>query len=216
MAVAFFSLLACGGVVLVLLNPDGSFTRPFLAAAMVGGAFGFFAILGVLLLVSHHRVRLYTSNAAIRYTGLLGTRTLPLDEIIRAVWRNYQRGGSLTLHTPETGFTICFGQFEDARELVQFCRATLPQEVQERYEKFEAANVPDSIAFRHRQNREQSRLIAALPVAVLAFGALLLWDPRAGVGRAFGGPLVLLIFLGVSALYWRLRAGRTAANVNDV
>lgn len=209
----FFSFLTGAGIALPLLNPDGSFARPVVWAIICGSVGVGFTALSAYLLLAYRRTRLYAAVTAIRHVGVFRSQTVSLTEVRRAVWRGWPvGGGSVVLHAAGRRLSVHFGNYADPWQLAAFFREGLPPAVQQRYERFEAANVPDSRAFRRRQDREERWLISLLPAACLGLVALVLWDPWDGwVRSCIGPPLGLLLVQGVRALCSRWRAGHAAA-----
>jgi hypothetical protein len=206
-----WTCMAGTGIVMSLLNPDGSVSRPVLAAVFCGCFFGAFALLSLYLIVAYYRTSLSTSDATIRHHGVLGSKTLPVTDITRAVWRSWPRGGSLVLHTTDERLAVEFGPYEDSRDLAAFMRATLPEEVQEGYERFASTYIPASGAFARSRNREQQFFLALLPIAAVALTVLAFWNPH-DIRSWFAVPLAFAIVLGVRALYQRWRATGSAAD----
>ncbi len=148
----FFSALAVCGFALPLLHPE-DVHHPLLAATPSASCFGSFAVLSGYLLVASYRVRLVISKAVICRQGVVRYRTVPLAQVTRAVWRGWPVGGRLTLFTNDSRLVIHLGNYTEPWQLSSILRHTLPLEVQERYARYEAACVPASDAFCHRQGR---------------------------------------------------------------
>jgi hypothetical protein len=173
----FFPLATAGGIVVPLVNPDGSFARPILFAIISGLFFGGWTLLSVYMLVACRRERVYASGEAVRSVGVFRSKTVLFAEVSRAVWRCRPRGGSVVLHTAEGRLAIGFANYEGGKELAAFIRAALPTELQTNYDRYESTNVPASRVFQDRQRRDRRTAAVLQPVLGVALLALAFWDP---------------------------------------
>jgi hypothetical protein len=206
-----FGLMTGAGIALSLSNADGSFRHPVLFAIVSGCVFGSCWMLSLYLLIAYRRARLGVSKATIRHDGVFRSKTMPFAEVTRAVWRGWPRGGSLVLYSSCDRLVVHFGNYANAVELAERLRATLPAEVQERYQRFESACVAASAAFNRRRYREQWFFIGSLPVLGVAVAVLVLWDPH-GIRQWCAAPIAFMIVMGLQALFPRWRAGGIGAS----
>jgi hypothetical protein len=209
-----FSVGTGVAIALPWLVPDGPVSpvlsiSPGLFATISACFLGSFALLALYLLLACLRTRLTTADGVIHHVGVFRSRTLLLAEITRTVWQGWSKGGGLVLYTTDDRLVVHFGNYTNGWELAAFFRTALPAEVQERYERFEAAWVPGSEAFRHRQDREQLFFIGLLPVIALGLAVLVFWDPY-GLRPWCGAPMGFTMVMGVRALYARWRQGKAA------
>jgi hypothetical protein len=209
--------MAVAWIWIPLANPDGSFARPVTAAVICGCFWGGFAVLSVFLIVDYRRSRLYVSEAAVEAVGVFRTRTLVLADVTEAVWRGWPRGGSLVLRGLAGRVAINFASYADGSELAQFFRETMPPDVQRRFERFEADNIPGSEAF-ERRHRWERRLVPVIRVMMPFLGAALIacgvWWPEENTPHRWvngiGGGFVLLFGLGQLVTHWRSPPSPTA------
>jgi hypothetical protein len=175
----FFAVAGIVSSVAAFLNLDGSFLYPVPTAIVFAAFWSGFTLLGVWLILAYSRERLFVTPRLVRSTGCFSIRELQLTEVVRAAWKPILRGGGLVLYGLTGKITIHFGNFPATEqvELIDFFRASIPQDVQERWDRFEACCVPHSPSFHKRQDRDRLRSYILMPIFGLALIALSVWDP---------------------------------------
>lgn len=144
-----FAGVACTGCFLAfgllssltaLWNVDGSFARPAQAALFFGLFWSAWVLLGVYITAAAVRERLYVSPRRIEKVGCLRTRTMQLEDVSSAQWRQIPRQGSLVLRGRNGKLTLEFGNYgtADRRELIARLRDYLDEHLQEGWAEFEA------------------------------------------------------------------------------
>src|SRR5262249_16233914 len=123
----------------------------------------------------------------------------PPGPVGRPVWEGWLGGGGVVVYGNGGRRSVWFANYADLLDLAAFFRSALPAEVQERYERFEAACVPTSAAFRRSHDRQDRCFIALLPVTALALLVLALWDPW-DLCPWRAAPLAFTLLMGVRAL----------------
>jgi hypothetical protein len=177
LATPFFFGMGAFSTIAALLNVDGSFRYPLPTALIFGSFWSIWTLLGVYITLAYFRERLYVSDEAVRVVGCFRTRTVQLSRVGRAVWRAFPANGSLVLYGDGTRLVVDFGHFPAARGLlIAFFRRSLPEPIQEGWQRFESYFVPGP-AFLQRRQRE-GRIANLVSVGCgVGLIALSLWDP---------------------------------------
>lgn len=136
---ACFIPMSVAGIWLPFANPDGSFVHPGRAAMIGGGIFGVFAVLSAYVLLASGRMRITVLPTEVQITGAFRARAIRLADLVRARWRVFPAGGSLVLHAPAGHAVIEFASYDGGDELCALLRRTVPERIQEDYQRFEAA-----------------------------------------------------------------------------
>ncbi len=204
-----FSFMAVLALALPWLQTDRPVVYPILFITIAFGAFCAFAAGNLYLIVAARRSRVCTSAGIVTIQGVFRSVTVPLADVTSAVWSGWPVGGRLALYTHDRRLVLHLGNFANAWELASFFRSALPLDVQERYERYEAACVPGSEALARRQAREDHFFIALLPLMFIGLVVLVLWDHH-GLRGWLAAPAFLTLVYGVRSLYSRWRARRGA------
>ncbi len=126
----------------------------FIVSACFWGAW---TIFGVFCVAALCRMRIFISSKVIQVVDVFRTHNITLAEVTRAVWRAWPPGiPCLVLRGPFGRVVVGFNDYVNGRVLVWFFRNAIPQEVQHRYERFEATHVPSSVAYKHAHYRERA------------------------------------------------------------
>jgi hypothetical protein len=72
--------------------------------------------------------------------GVLWLRTARFEDIQRVRWRRWPEAGSVVLYAPSARIAIHFANFtpEDRREIIEFLRQSIAEDVQEAWSRFDA------------------------------------------------------------------------------
>lgn len=135
---AFFAVALVGSVALALGNPDGSFPRPILFAAVFGLFWGAFTLLSAWILADYYRSRLVVSRDGVVQVGVFWSTGIEFDEVQEARWRAIPVGGRLKLRDRRARMTIHFANLPNAvrADAVERFRSLIPMERQVGWEEF--------------------------------------------------------------------------------
>lgn len=182
-----------------LLNPDGSFKHPMLAAVVFSSGFGLFSLTGWWLLLTYYRYRLLLSSTSIRQVELFRSHAVSIQSIHEAKWRLRPRSGSIAISFPEGKVKIEFDPFTraDRQRIISFLRDQLPAESHRNWEAFHErflAPNPD-------RDRQQIRATQILSLVVLAFAVTFVLAGSIGLG----GRYFVYSALNLAAFVWARR-----------
>ncbi|MHC4875156.1 MAG: hypothetical protein ACYTGL_01580 [Planctomycetota bacterium] len=197
-----FVAMGTFSVVVALVNEDGSIARPLLAAFLFGVFWSAFSLLGILLLVTHHRYRLFLGEQRIKQVGCIRSVQVAIDDIHSAEWQTHPPAGSLRVNTGHERFRIRFESFSAAdRELViTFLREHLAADCQQGWPRFHDQFLTDNPR-RSRHQRQMKRLLSLLLFVFAVVFAI--------VGlRGHGIHYMVISFVNIAASLWILRRPR--------
>jgi hypothetical protein len=173
----FFLAATLSSIWVALANADGSFAHPVTAAIVFGCFWGSWSLLSLFAVVAYFRMSAFAAEGVVRVNGVLRRRTVVLAEVTRARWRGWPLGGSLVLYCRAGRVALGFGNYGGGQELARLFRDTLPADVQQGYERFEAMLAPDSEAFRRRAARERRIATVLMPICAAVLIGYAIWDP---------------------------------------
>ena len=109
-----------------------------LGSLVLGGFWGFWVVLSVMLLLSYYRESLFVDDGKIIQTGVFRRREIALADIVSVRWRIVPVGGSVVLRSSADKIKVTFDNFEleQRRWLIQLFRHSLPQSIQQDWERF--------------------------------------------------------------------------------
>ncbi len=199
-----FVAMGIFSVVVALMNEDGSIARPLLAAVLFGVFWSAFSLLGILLLITHHRYRLFLGEQRIKQVGCFRSIQISIDDIHTAEWNTHPPAGSLLVNTSDKRFRIRFDSFTaaDREVVITFLREHLAADCQQGWPRFHERFLTDNPR-RIRQQRQIKRLLSLMLIVfavVFAIAAL----------RGHGIHYIVLSIVNVAAFVWILRRPRTS------
>ena len=95
-SVVIFGLMGVGSVTAAILNVDGSFRNPILAACIFGGFWGCLCLVGLWMILIYYRHELHIDSGNVSHRGGLMTGSVCLSRLTCATWKSFT--GCLTLH----------------------------------------------------------------------------------------------------------------------
>lgn len=154
-SVVVFSLMGSASVIAAILNVDGSFRRPLLAACIFGGFWGCLCLVGVWMILIYLRHELHIDSGNVRHRGGLFSGSVCVSRLTAATWKSFTREGSLTLHESSGSVKVAFGNYtyEERRELIRFFREALVACDQQGWEQFEKRCLPPQVEYRVLQKK---------------------------------------------------------------
>ncbi|MEX0716926.1 MAG: hypothetical protein WD066_10075 [Planctomycetaceae bacterium] len=184
-----------------LWNIDGSFTRPLLAAAVMGGFWSFIGLGGVWMIAASVYERLYVSRDCIRMTDVFRSRAMKLDELNHARWRRLR--GNLVLRDAAGRVVVHFANYAQRLELIQLLRDRIDRGLQEDWDEF-ASQFLRSRDEARRDARRAFRLYAAV---LFAFAAVFAYVAIANRPDERGYLLIVGVNVagGIACLLWARR-----------
>lgn len=183
MTTVLFLAFAIASVTAALLNIDGSFKRPILAAVIFGGCFSGFSLIGIAALFEYQRYRLFLSDSEIKQIGLIKSSSVKIGDIHSAEWRTHPQGGSLLINSAETQLKIRFGQFvaTDRNSMIDFLRNHISVDCQQNWDAF----CERFLARKPERMRQQVRTRRMLSFCLLGFGVVFAIAGVVGLGKRF-------------------------------
>jgi hypothetical protein len=171
-----FLAIGGGSVVAAVLNIDGSFRRPILAAVVLDVFWSGWVMLSLLLLAAYYRSRWWVADEGLAVRGVFRSRAIALDELEGAWWRRWPAGGSLVLRDGRQRVVLDFGNLsrEDREAVVRHLHEQVPLEKQHGWDRFDecrdarccgAVSGPVCFASPRGPPRAESRSEGLLPLA---------------------------------------------------
>ena len=202
-ALAF--VIGVAGVLVALLNPDGSFYRPIAAALLWCILWSGFGWYGVWLVAAYRRERVYLSDDFIRVdTCCCGSRTVYLNQVTCLVWKRADL--RVVIHAPDGEVQISLERFDvrEKIELFEFFRTHFdnrPQKGWERVEPYYRLWTQPAEPFDVRLRRRVQRWVCWMPPvsAILLVAAAL--NLRSDDATGFATCLILGI-IGTPIPVW--------------
>jgi hypothetical protein len=179
-AVVLFGVMGVASVTAALLNSDGSFRFPVAAAIIFGGFWSCMVLLGVWLILSYSRHRLFVDSTTVRVTGCFTTRQVRLANLTNATWKSFIKHGTLVLKEHSSIVKIGFGNYtyEERLELIHFFREALAGREQDGWEQFESRCMPPQVDYKELRSQMQGHLrfaAIAFAAAIPLMYAILIW-----------------------------------------
>ena len=225
-SVVVFSLMGSASVIVAILNVDGSFRRPLLAACIFGGFWGCLCLVGVWMILVYLRHELHIDSGNVRHRGGLFSGSVCVSRLTAATWKSFTREGSLTLHESSGSVKVAFGNYtyEERRELIRFFREALVACDQQGWEQFEKRCLPPQVEYRVLQKKIRGHLrFAATAFAVatpLMYGILIWQKLNGGLQNHSPGVIVALPLLIATMLlgcmWFAAREDLSRAKTRDV
>jgi hypothetical protein len=195
-----------------------------LGSLVLGGFWGFWVVLSAMLLLSCYRESLFVDDGKIIQTGILRRREMAFSDIVSVRWRIMPVGGSAVLRSSAEKIKVTFDNFEleQKRWLIRLLRLSLPQSIQQDWERFCLRNAlpllkqdtdaplqPGEILITRRR---WDRFFLATTVVLVVLGIICAWLLQSPTPLAF--PLVSLLLwplMRFSTPAKGLRCGKTPA-----
>lgn len=222
-SVVIFGLMGVGSVTAAILNVDGSFRNPILAACIFGGFWGCLCLVGLWMILIYYRHELHIDSGNVRHRGGLLIGSVCLSRLTCATWKSFT--GCLTLHDGSGSVKVAFGNYthEEQRELIRFFREALVDCDQHGWEQFEKRCLPPQVEYRVLQKKIRGHLrfaATAFAVATPLMYGILIWQRLNGglQNRSPGviATLPLLIAGMILGIMWfAARADLSRARTRD-
>lgn len=135
----FFSVVGVIFTVAAYWNIDGSFPRPKLAAMLFGIFFSGFTLLAVWVILAYFRERLFLGSKTIIQRGIIRSKAIDFEQVIRVSWRCRPVGASIVARTHFDKVTIYLFNFKtgEREEIVRCFREVFAEEIQDNWPRFE-------------------------------------------------------------------------------
>ena len=196
---AVFLLLGAGSFVVAYWNLDGSFIRPERSAVLFGLFWSAWTLLGVWLILSAVRGRLFVTDEGIQQVGCFRQKTVRWRDVSMVRWRLLPAGGCVVLRGAGQKVTIEFGAFArpDRPELIERIHAQIPGSIQENWDAFGCRwlRAPDPSA--------QWKIWCWLPISLVLFliAGMFVWLWLGGLGVQS----LVMVAVNAAAALWAVR-----------
>jgi hypothetical protein len=107
-------------------------------AVCFSGFWGAWIVVSVWLLAAYYRESVSVDECRIVQQGILRRREMAFADVANARWRTMPRGGAVVLRSLTGKIKVCFDNFglEERRWLIRHLRLSLPQSVQQDWDRF--------------------------------------------------------------------------------